>query len=175
LTLTSGKCAKSGMNVVERPRIYLDTNLFIDAFEGPDEVSTIVRPLLFELRNHPGLAVTSELTLAEVLVRPEREHHTYLKRIYLDLLIWSKAIDLKPVSRQILLESARYRAVAHPTKPGPEENRRNFLPDAIHVVTAIFENCQFFVARDTRIRLPHGMSRVSPDAAGVAQILSALT
>lgn len=174
MTLTSGKCAKSGMNVVERPRIYLDTNVFIDAFEGPDEVSKVVRPLLFELHDHPGTAVTSELTLAEILVRPERDHHTHLKRIYLDLLIWSKTIDLRPVSRQILLESPRYRAIAHPSKPGPEENKRNFLPDSIHVVTAISAACEFFVARDTRIRLPQGMSRVSPDTAGVARILGAL-
>ncbi|MCC7346700.1 MAG: type II toxin-antitoxin system VapC family toxin [Variibacter sp.] len=154
--------------------IYLDTNVFILAFEGEPDAAEALRPLFLALQRHPEIAVTSELTLAEVLVRPERQNDTRLKRIYLDLLIWSKVVALRPVSREILIESTRYRAIAHPEKPGPEENRRNFLPDAIHVVTASSCGCRSFVARDTRLRLPAGMTRVEPDRRGVEALLEEL-
>ena len=90
--------------------IYLDTNVFILAFEGEPDASEALRPLFLALQRRPEVAVTSELTLAELLVRPERQNDTRLKRIYLDLLIWSKVVALWPVSREVLMESARYRA-----------------------------------------------------------------
>jgi predicted nucleic acid-binding protein len=154
--------------------IYLDTNVFIKAFEGTPAVSDAIQPLFMALRRHRGLAVTSELTLAEVLVWPEKNNDTRLKRIYLDLLVFSRTITLRPVSRDILIDSAKYRAIAHPLKPGPEEDKRNFLPDAIHVVTAHFAKCRRFIASDARIRLPEGMMRVEPDRKGVEMLLEEL-
>jgi predicted nucleic acid-binding protein len=166
--------------VTEGSRIYLDANIFIYALEGGDDVGSASRALLFALSERPGRAMTSELTLAEVLVRPERERDLDLKRRYMDLLLWRRFIELRPVSRSVLLESARYRAVAKGSaSPSPESgelkpDRRNFLADAIHVVTAIDGRCEIFVARDRRIQLPQGMRRVQPDRHGISELVESL-
>jgi predicted nucleic acid-binding protein len=155
-------------------RVYLDANVFIYALEGTEELKAAARTLLRGLKGRPGIGITSELTLAEVLAKPTREGPPVLARAYLDLLIWSKTVVLQPVSRDILIESASYRAVAHSEAPAPREDRRNFLPDAIHVVTAVQSGCTSFVGKDARIRLPSGMRRIFPDAPGVADLMGLL-
>jgi len=109
------------------------------------------------------MAITSELTLAEVLAPPDRKDALPLhvkRRLYLDLLVWSRFIDLKPVSRDVLYETADLRNVA-----------KMKLPDAIHLVTAIQNKCRYFVSKDRRLKIPRGMKLVPPDKNGIAQVL----
>ncbi len=162
------------MNAADVERVYLDANVFIYSLEGTEELKAVTRTLLRKLKGYPGIGFTSELTLAEVLAKPTREGPPVLVRAYLDLLIWSKTVTLQPVNWEILIESASYRAAANPKAPAPGDDRRNFLPDAIHVVTAVRSNCTSFVGKDARIRLPTGMRRVRPDASGVADLMSLL-
>jgi hypothetical protein len=91
------------------PLVYLDANIFIDAYEGEPRVSELAKSLLDELRKQPGTAVTSELSLAEVLVRPEAERNLIRKRAYLGLIIWSRFVSLVPITRDLLLETAKLR------------------------------------------------------------------
>ena len=107
------------------------------------------------------------------LVRPEvakgetsRSHRTYL-----DLLVFSRLVELLPVDRAVLIETADYRAVAM-QEAVPAPDRRNFLPDAIHVVTAIRAGCGTFLARDGRIRLPAEIERLTPDVSTLATFLN---
>lgn len=171
--LKSGRSATSGKSVPEPQRVYLDANAFIYALEGTPEVAEPAQLLISEL-GRSRAAITSELTLAEVLVKPERLRLFKLKREYLNLLVFTRAIRLVGVSRTILQKSAQYRGRVHPEKPDRGENKRNFLPDAIHVATAIEAGVGFFVARDTRLRLPREMPRVAPDMAGVRDLLGKL-
>ena len=161
--------ARSAMNgrTVADALVYLDANVFIYALEGDVARRQLIQELLSVLQRSPGLAITSELTLAEVLVRPQKDRNFDLKRRYLNLLVLSRAVELRPVSREVLIESARYRAIAFPDRPDPREDRRNFLPDAIHIVTAAQGRCRYFVANDTRLRLPVGMTRLSADPDGI--------
>lgn len=137
-------------------RIYLDTNFFIRAVEGATEVSDPARGLLQVLRKHAGSAVTSEITFAEVLApttRPDSLPPAIKRRAYLDLLLWGGFIQLVPVSRGVLIETADLRVVS-----------RLKLPDAIHLVSAIQSGCKFFVSADRGFeKLPMGMELVSPD------------
>lgn len=165
----------NGKSVPDPKRVYLDSNVFIYALEGGPDFAEPAQLLISRSRASGWTAITSELTLAEVLVRPERLGQFNLKRDYLNLLIHSSAIQLVPVSQGILKESAAYRARVYPDKPGPEEDKRNFLPDAIHVVTAIEAEATFFVARDVRLRLPDWMTRVVPDQAGITELLRRLS
>ncbi|PPD43250.1 MAG: PIN domain-containing protein [Methylocystis sp.] len=147
------------------PLIYIDTNVFIEGFELPLEQAKPVRDLLEGLRGNPRLAVTSELALAELLAPVSREGALPLpvkRRLYLNLLVWSHLFELKPVTRDILLETADLRQAA------PHR-----LPDAIHIVTAIQSGCTYFLSSDKRIKTPSGMSLVYPDRAGVDLILNA--
>jgi predicted nucleic acid-binding protein len=116
------------------------------------------------LREHRGIAVTSEITLAEVLAPPTRKDALQLrvkKRVYLDLLLWSQVFNLVPVSRDILIETAHLRTMATLK-----------LPDAIHLVTAIRSNCKFFVCNDGDFKkLPTGMKRVRPNMHEIGDLL----
>jgi predicted nucleic acid-binding protein len=143
------------------PRIYLDSNVFIRAFESVDEESKLLRTLFEALRARRHSAVTSELTLAEVLGNGRDLH--FKRRFYRGLIEWSGFIDLRPVSRSILIETADLRKAA-----------KHNLPDAIHLVTAIRAGCSLFASHDRRMRPPKGMRLVLPDATGVTAILSAL-
>jgi predicted nucleic acid-binding protein len=147
--------------------VYLDANPIIYAVEGDADAAEPAKALLSALREKRGLGVTSELTLAEVLAPPSRQDALPLsvkRRLYLDILVWSGFVELKPVSRDVLYETANLRTVA-----------RLRLPDAIHLVTAIQSNCRYFVSRDGGIRqMPAGMLLVRPDGPGIANLLRAI-
>lgn len=105
--------------------------------------STFVDELtrLFESFDEGNLrAVTSELTLAEVLVRPFIDGNTQRQTAYQQALQSSDVFEVVPVSRDILIEAARLRSVA---------NLR--LPDAIHGATARLTGCETFLTNDRRL------------------------
>ena len=156
---------------VDLVRVYVDTNAFIVAFETTGDDSDAMKLLLNASLQGRISILTSELTLAEVLVVPERTGNVILVRAYRQALLWSRAIELVAVTRDVLIETARYRAQAGQAMVG-NADRRNFLPDAIHAVTAIGSGCSAFLANDKRIRLPNGMIRVSPLAPAIHELLS---
>jgi predicted nucleic acid-binding protein len=119
-------------------RIYVDANPFIYLVEGQDAVAAPIRELFARFRLKPGCAVTSELTLAEVLPRASVPQH---RRNYLDFIVWGGVFDLRPVTRDILIETAAYRRVAARILSDGRQIIPK-LPDAIHVVTAIRAGCR---------------------------------
>ena len=133
-------------------RIYFDSNVFIYAIEGDAEIADPLRQLLDILRNRPGLAVTSELTLAEVLPKADLAQ----RLDYLDLIADSGVLGLRAVSREILIETATYRRAFGMQK----------LPDAVHVVTAIRSACSKLLSDDQRLKLPEGITLIdtTPDS-----------
>ena len=70
--------------------VYLDANPIAYALEGPDDLASALKHLFSIFRRRPGVAVTSELTLAEVL--PKKK---VADRHFLDLLVWSGLFDLR--------------------------------------------------------------------------------
>jgi predicted nucleic acid-binding protein len=149
----------------DRPRVYLDTNAFIRAFEEEQDIA--VRALFEEFRRQPKMAVTSELTLAELLAPVQRKGVAPLstkRRFYLGLIVWSRFTDLLPVSRAIWLETADIR-----------QHARLKLPDAVHIVTAIHAGCSYFISADNGTkRLPQNMIHIVPDAEGVRTLMDAI-
>lgn len=170
--LTFDRSGKNGPTVsADRVGIYLDTNAFITAFETVGDDARAVKELLRESADGRVRLYTSELTLAELLVVPQRTGNLAVLRVYEDTLMKSGLIRLVPITRPILLDSVRYRtAVDRDGVPGVD--RRNFLPDAIHVVTAVGEGCAVFLTHDRRIRLPGTIARVAPNAPEITQLLT---
>ena len=160
---------------MENPVVYLDSMVFIYAVEGDIDTAPSAREMLAVLRRRPGVALTSELSLAEVLAPTDRDRgpeqdrapkHIPLHlrtRLYSDLMISSDFLALAPVTRDILLETANIRG----TKP-------HKLPDAIHLATALRTGCTFFVSADRRIRTPASMTKLAPDAVGIARLMEAI-
>jgi predicted nucleic acid-binding protein len=131
---------------------YLDANVFIDLMEGEESVSRPLQHLFLQLRDKKTSAVTSELTLAEVLVKARKNGGALLHRRYVELLVFSGRVDLRPVSRSLMYSVAEYRGLT-----GAK------IPDSVHVVTAIERGCKIFVTRDNRIRFPAGLVRLQSD------------
>ena len=136
-------------------KLYFDANVFIYAVEGSDDIAGHLRTLFDLLRSNCGLAVTSELTLAEVLPKAD----PIRRRNYLELILHSGLFDLYPVTRDILIETADYRRIAGVSKPNvskPEVSMPK-LPDAIHVVTAIRAGWGRMLSFDRALKLPESM------------------
>jgi predicted nucleic acid-binding protein len=140
------------------PRFYLDSNVFIYAVEGSADIADPLRQLFERFQDNPGMGVTSELTLAEVLPRSSAIQRR-------NLIVWSRIFDLRPVSQYILIETADYRAKAGMPK----------LPDAIHVVTAIRSECRTVLPADGGLKMPVGYSVVSPDRDNLSRLVQELS
>jgi predicted nucleic acid-binding protein len=144
----------------ETPRLYLDSNVFIYALNGTPDVATKLQELFILFEHRAGVAVTSELALAEILPKAA----DWQRRYYLDLIIWRQIFELRPVSRDVLIETAHYRKAAGMPK----------LPDAIHVVTAIQSGCSRILSADLRLRVPHGYSVINPDSEAISRLIREL-
>lgn len=90
--------------------------------------------------------VTSEITLAECLVKPLADKNIFAVETYMALLGEQPGLPVIPISRPILLSAAQLRA-----------ETRLKLPDAIHVATAKWADCSAFITNDRRIKEDDGM------------------
>ena len=127
---------------IQGRELYLDTNIFIYAFEA---FPTYLQPIhaLFEaIDKGEYTAFTSELTLAELLVKPLTDNNQELVESYLDCLQASSNLTLIPVSKNVLITAAKFRS-----KHGPSVK----LPDAIHLASALIHGCTAFISNDKRL------------------------
>lgn len=69
-------------------RVYLDTNVFVYAVEGYPHFAEELRALFHAIDHGQLAAVTSELTLAEVLVKPLADKNDDLWRLY-ESTLWT--------------------------------------------------------------------------------------
>lgn len=147
--------------------VYVDSNVLIYAVEGVPETADPAKELIRFLCTARELMFTSEIALAEVLA-PSKSRGAWSsqskRRVYMDLLIWSGAVNLIPVTRDILIHTADLR-----------ETTALKLPDAIHLASAIYGKCAFLVTGDTDFKnLPTGMTHVKPNEEEVRNLLRVL-
>ena len=134
-------------------RVYLDTNVVIRGMERTDTgASDVGRLLDLAQRGRLELA-TSELTLCEVVVGPLKARDDLLVQSYLGLLTRDSLIELEPVTREVLVEAARIRALSNAT-----------LADAVHAATAVLSRCDAIVSYDRRLGELTSLSVVAPSA-----------
>jgi predicted nucleic acid-binding protein len=141
--------------------LYLDSNIFIFALEAEPQFGPDCSELLRAVDAGDVLAVTSELALAEVLVKPLQVGNTELVRRF-SAAVADSRLSLRPVSRDILVRSAEIRAL-----------HGGRLADAIHVATAVEAGCAVIVSEDRRMRTPPGLERVSVADCGLERNLRA--
>ncbi len=152
-------------------KLYFDANVFIYAVEGSDEIAGSLRRLFELLSGNLNLAVTSELTLAEVLPKAD----PIRRRNYLELILYGGIFNLYPVTRDILIETADYRRIAGASRPDTSKSYAAMpkLPDAIHVVTAVRAGYGSMLSFDRALKLPEGMRRLTRD--GLPQLIKELS
>jgi predicted nucleic acid-binding protein len=139
------------MGLIERlsdQRVYLDTNIFIYAFEAVPRYQRQLKSLAALLDDEKCAIVSSEFTLSEILTKPFQDNMLEAVAKYRDMLEGS-TVHLAPVTRAILIRSAMLRG-----------QLRLKTPDAIHVATAIDAGCTAFLTNDSAIRLPNSLDLV---------------
>lgn len=127
--------------------VYFDANIIISIVEGYPAQRMVLSNLVRALDSGLFRTLTSELTLAEVLVGPFRVSNPMYEITYGAVLSGQQQIELVPVTREILVDAARLRA----------ESRMQ-LPDAIHIATALRQGCDIFLTNDHRLSPPVGLT-----------------
>ncbi|MEF3365482.1 type II toxin-antitoxin system VapC family toxin [Methylocystis sp. 9N] len=135
-------------------RIYLDANVFIDAFENDEVPVTRGRRVLDHIRGGGAVGVISELVVAELLTKPLEIGDEELCSAYEGLFESSSTIETFPIDRHVLMQAARLRATVKSMR----------MPDAIHVATAKLHNCVAFVTADKRLPIPNEIRAIDLDA-----------
>ena len=127
-------------------RIYLDANVLIELVERAEPGLALV---VADARAGRLPLVTSEPTLAEVIVLPPREGDGSLLARYRGLFSQPDLLDVAPITRAVLERSGDIRAF-----DGGK------LADAIHPATAEIAGCEVFLSSDRRIRPRAPMIRI---------------
>lgn len=118
--------------------IYLDTNIWIYAIEAYPLYIELLRKLFFAIDQRQLIAVTSELTIAEVLVKPFQDNNLQAIQAYQNIFQSSDSVKVIAINRNILQAAARLRATT-----------KLKLPDAIHLATALDQKINTFITNDT--------------------------
>ena len=128
--------------MTELHRIYLDTNILIAMSEEMDERGEALRRMaIAHSPKRKAMFLTSEITLAELLVKPYRDGNRPLADIYTRMMQGEHWIETLAVTVEILDMAATLRSVRGATK----------LPDAIHIATAMHAGCSHLMTGDTGI------------------------
>jgi predicted nucleic acid-binding protein len=124
-------------------KVYLDTNFFIYTLEEVEPWVGVARRVLAALDGGVCSGVTSELSVAECLVKPLELGRADLVQTYQGFLRDRRFFSVVPVTRDLLVEAARLRGLS-----------RIKLPDAIHAATALRRGCTSFLTNDDRLTIP---------------------
>ena len=120
--------------------VALDTSVFIYFIEEHERFLPVVGPLFEAMDRGTLRAVTSGLTLMEVLVLPYRQGDRKLAENYEALLTRARGLRLVELSTGLLRTAAELRAeVAVKT------------PDAIQLAAALHGGCSLLVTNDRRL------------------------
>ena len=112
-------------------------NIFIYALEAVAPWSSVTIEVLTAVDEGRATGVTSELSLAECLVKPYQVHRTAVVQAYQDILTSRPHFTVAQISRDVLIEASKLRA-----------GSRLRLPDAIHVATALKHGSEAFLTND---------------------------
>ena len=120
--------------------VAIDTAPLIYFMQEHPRYLPIVRPFFEALDRGDFEAVTSTITLLEVLVHPLRTGDLLLSERYRDILCHARHLTLVDVTRPVSEEAARLRA-----------NTQLRTPDALQLATALNQHADVFVTNDARL------------------------
>jgi len=121
-------------------RLAVDTAPIIYFIEANAAYDALVTAIFAEVDRGTISAVTSTITLTEVLVHPLRHGDHQLAQEYQALLLGSRHLRVIEVDSTIALLAARLRS-----------RYTMRTPDALHLATAIHTGCDAFLTNDRRL------------------------
>ena len=146
-------------------RVYLDTNVFIALVEDEDEtrVSLLSELICKQPMDEPPVFCTSEVTLAETLVKPLRLQRETVVQRYEGTILPSYWLEVVPVARDVLYFAAVIRS-----------QFKLKLPDAIHLSSAYASGCTHFLTRDTDFQDSYSLRQTRHGATSPSLSISVL-
>ena len=120
-----------------RHRVALDTGVFIYHSQDHPKYSPFTTPLFLWLQSRTGRAITSSVTLTELLVQPIRMKDEKLVGEFFGVLTRYPNLEWVPVSIQIAALAARYRA---------DYGLRT--PDALQGATCVYSQVPSLITND---------------------------
>ena len=109
--------------------------------ERHSHFGAIVRPIFEEIAKGNIQAITTNITLLEVLVQPYRTGNKKLAQQYRDILLNAEGLTTLTVSHEISENAAKLRA-----------KYAIRTPDAIQLATAIENNADIFLTNDKALK-----------------------
>jgi predicted nucleic acid-binding protein len=122
-------------------RLYIDAAPLIYYVEEHPVYLQRIESIVAFIEDTPIKAVSSVISLTEVLNQPIKKGRSDLEQAYRDILISGERFSLLPVSQTIAESAARLRAY---------HNLRT--PDALHIATAIDAACDAFLTNDNGLK-----------------------
>ena len=118
--------------------IGLDAAPLIYFVERHPTYSAAVTPFFEGLASGHYQAITSVVSLLEVLVHPIRDGDIELARRYRSILLNNSEINTYPVTPEISEQAAQIRAIYPRVQPA----------DALHLATSVVAGAQYFLTND---------------------------
>lgn len=122
-------------------RLYVETAPLIYYVEVHPTYAAKMDTIIQTLEATPIAAVSSVITLTEVLNQPIKAGDKRLEQEYRDILVNSGGYQLVPVTVQIAEKAADLRA-----RYGLR------TPDALHVASALYVGCDAFLTNDASLK-----------------------
>lgn len=129
------------LEALQGNRIYIDTNIWIYALEGYSEFRADLMQFFEQIQTGALMGITSELTLAELLVKPCRGGNLEQQALYKKAIANRQNVWVVPVFRDLLIDAATIRG-----------STQLKLPDAIHAATALRSECTTFLTNDRQFQ-----------------------
>lgn len=120
--------------------VALDTSAFIYLIEEHPRYLPVVEPVFTAVDAGDLEAVTSAVTLLEVLVVPYREHDSALAASYEEILTRGRNLRMVELSSPLLRAAAQLRAATSMK-----------TPDALQVAAALSTGCSTLLTNDGRL------------------------
>ncbi len=140
------------LNALRGSTVAIDTAPFIYFIENHPILNQLVAPFFAGLDRGDFRAVTSTITLTEVMVHPLRQGNHGLATRYFHILTTSRNLVVLPVSDAIASEAAGLRA------------RLGFkTPDAIQIATDLIASASSFLTNDAGLVSIPGISSIVLD------------
>ena len=126
--------------------VALDTAPLIYFIEDHPKYADAVGPFFNSLASGDFQAITSVITLLEVLVHPLRNNNPTLAAQYREILLHTDGLSIDSLDQDIAEEAARLRAI-HGIR----------TPDAIQLATATKGSASFILTNDSNLPAISGM------------------
>jgi len=128
-----------------RQHLYLDANCFIYLFENHPVFGHLARSLFSAIERGEYKALSSSLTLLEVMAGPIKCGRESLANEYAELITTFPNLTLRDMNQNVACRAASFRASGVKS------------PDAIHLATAVVYKADCFVTEDNRLRKIEGI------------------